>query len=343
MPGLRLPFRIAWSYKIGRIFGIDIRVHTIFVAMILLFSLRAAWLEKSWTWGGINLFVLVLLFLFVLLHELGHSLAAKALGIRVIDITLWPLGGMARLAEIPEEPSVELRVALAGPAVNFAIIVLTLVPVLLLGSPERIEEVQRGITYFLRSRGEVPLDFVVIILVVNAALGTINLLPAFPLDGGRVLRALMARKMPYLRATERAVRIGKYAAVLGLLLSLFNGKFIPALICLFVIWAGSAELHAARAREFMRAARRGFGPFTHGSGEGERGFSSGTSADPRGDGTIEADVISTSWPEEEEARRRAEREARRKNASAEEDLDDHLDESARDFLKMVDRYKPKDS
>jgi len=334
LPAFPLPYRLAWSYRICKVFGIDIKVHIIFVAMILFFSLRTAWIAKSWTVGAINLGLLLLLFLFVVLHELGHSLAAKALGIRVIDITLWPLGGMARLAEIPEESGVELRVAMAGPAVNFAIILLVVIPEFLLGGPERLDEIQKGLVLIFTGSG-FPLDVTVIVLAINAALGTVNLLPAFPLDGGRILRALMARRMPYLNATALAVRIGKYLALAGIITLAWNGMLLsgPSLICLFILWAGSSELRAARTREFIRAAKRGYGPFAGAPwAAGPDGRSGGT-APPGSDGTLEADVVDASWSDEEKIRDSSE-----KKSAPHSDLDPF----SQDFLKLVEKYKKKD-
>ncbi len=344
MPGFPLPYRLAWSYKICKVFGIDIKVHVIFVAMILFFSLQTAWMSKSWIVGAINLGLLLLLFLFVVLHELGHSLAAKALGIRVIDITLWPLGGMARLAEIPEEPSVELRVAMAGPAVNFAIILLAIIPEFLLGGPERLGEIQQGLVLIFTNRG-FPLDFTVIVLAINAALGTINLVPAFPLDGGRILRALMARRMPYLKATELAVKIGKYLALAGIIMLAWNGELLSpqTLICLFIVWAGSSELRAARTREFIRAAKRGYGPFANARwAAGPADTTANGTPSPGRDGALEADVVDASWPDEQDAQGPADKESGRYRDLPEKELERHLDAFSQDFLKLVDKYKKKD-
>lgn len=343
MPGFPLPYRLAWSYKICKVFGIDIKVHIIFVAMILFLSLQTAWISESWIVGAVTLGLLLLLFLFVVLHELGHSLAAKALGIRVIDITLWPLGGLARLAEIPEVPSVELRVAMAGPAVNFAIILLAIIPEFLLGGPERLGEIQRGLVQIFTNRG-LPRDFTAIVLAINAALGTINLVPAFPLDGGRILRALMARRMPYLKATELAVKIGKYLAFAGIIVLAWNDRLLsgPTLICLFIFWAGSTELRAARTREFIRAAKRGYGPFTNARwNAGRDGYAPGTPP-PGGDGTLEADVVDASWPDEKKAERHTEEESGRYRDLPKKELERYLDAFSQDFLRLVDKYKKKD-
>ena len=175
----------------------------------------------------------------VLLHELGHSLVAQRFGVRVLDITFWPLGGMARMSEIPEEPRIEGWIAMAGPAVNFALAALA-APVVaaafVLSAPERA--ITAGAAF----------------LGINLALGTFNLAPAFPMDGGRLLRAFLARRMDYVRATEVAVRVGRGVALAMLLLSaglaLFSSTTLCALplVALFIWFAGGRELLAVRLR-----------------------------------------------------------------------------------------------
>ncbi|MEM7309891.1 MAG: site-2 protease family protein [Planctomycetota bacterium] len=235
------------SWKISRLFGIDIRIHWTFVLLLafLLPTLR----------GGdpvTGLFAFTALFGSVLLHELGHSLMAKRFGVEVIDITFWPLGGMARMTEIPEEPRLEGLIAIAGPAVNFLLLglcVICLIPLLVLG--------QSG--WLVNCLG--------LALVVNAMLGIFNLVPAFPMDGGRLLRAFLARTNNYVRATELAVRAGRFVAVLmvagSILASFFGGPFcVIPLIALFIWYAGGRELMAVRVRHGLSplGGRAPFGP-----------------------------------------------------------------------------------
>ena len=280
------PYRLAWSFKIGRVFGIDIKVHLVFLAL-LLFLFAQAWAKHSLFAGILTLFLFLLLFLFVLLHELGHSVAAQKLGIRVRDITLWPLGGLARLEEIPEIPAVELRIALAGPAVNFAIVLLTIAAARIAGGPGVLARIKEDLSTL--DIGGMP-GILFFILAANALMGFLNLIPAFPLDGGRILRALAARRLPYIKATALAVRIGKLLAVTGIFVLFLNHMLFSSLtlICLFIYWAGSFELRAARAREFMKAAERGFGPFP---GRGQR---TGPGPD-----ILEAEVLSATTEEHE--------------------------------------------
>src|SRR5262249_29872813 len=139
------------------------------------------------------------LFGVVLLHELGHSLMARRLGVHVVDITLWPLGGLARMAEIPESSRVEGLIAIAGPAVNFALAGLGLGAL----PPRPLQRAPAWLSHLW-------LPF----LGVNLFMGTFNLIPAFPADGGRLLRAWLARGGDWLGATETAVRIGRGISVI---------------------------------------------------------------------------------------------------------------------------------
>jgi Zn-dependent protease len=228
---------MAWSFQIGRIFGIDIRVHYIFVAFVALLCLQEIVLTGSFQYGAQRLFQILMLFGFVLLHELGHSLMAQRAGIRVIDIVLWPLGGLARLQGQSNDPVTEVKIASAGPAVNLAI-ALAVFP----------------LWYFLADGNTATVLF--FIMAVNVILGGFNLIPAFPMDGGRILRSLMARRVSYVRATALAVSIGRTLAWIFLFLAIVVwSNYWLAIICLFVLWAGSAELRAVRANEMLKHAR----------------------------------------------------------------------------------------
>jgi Zn-dependent protease len=191
----------------------------------------------------------------VLLHELGHSLVARGFGLRVMDITLWPLGGMARMSEIPENTRIEALIAIAGPAVNFALAGLGFLAL----------TVGQALGF-----GELALHFLVAFLLANVVQGTFNLLPAFPMDGGRILRAFLGRKGDWLAATETAVRVGRVVALLfllGALLLLREGAAnvcILPLIAFFVWFEGTRELWSVRLRHgispFGAAARFGWRP-----------------------------------------------------------------------------------
>src|SRR6266576_4776272 len=178
---------MSWSIPILRIAGIQLRIHVTFLLLVVWLALGSA---------SAAIFVL-LLFLCVVLHEFGHALAAKSFGINTPDITLLPIGGVARLERMPEEPKQELLIAVAGPAVNVVISLGLFVaggsfinPFINPAAPERVGLVSQ-------------------LLIINVLLVAFNLLPAFPMDGGRVLRALLATRMSYAQATQIAATVGQ--------------------------------------------------------------------------------------------------------------------------------------
>jgi Zn-dependent protease/predicted transcriptional regulator len=216
-----------WSWKIARLAGIDVYLHATFLLLV-------GWLGLNYAWKGQSLgaflqglgFVLTI-FGIIVLHELGHALAARRYGIQTLDITLLPIGGVARMERLPEDPRQELVVALAGPAVNVAIVVLLsvlLAPTILLGAFQPPHWAGGG---FLRQ-----------LLLVNVWLVLFNLIPAFPMDGGRVLRALLARRLDYARATRIAARVGQGLAVGFALVGVFTNPLL-IFVALFV-WTGAA-------------------------------------------------------------------------------------------------------
>jgi Zn-dependent protease len=212
-----------WSYTLGRIAGIPIRVH-------LTFLLLLAW--AALTEGGLGgvLFTLVV-FGVVVLHELGHALAARGFGIETRDITLLPIGGVARLERMPRSPFQELIVALAGPAVNAGLALAAVgALVVVAASPNLVAFA----------------PFLIKFLFVNVGLGLFNLIPAFPMDGGRAFRALLAMRTSFARATRIAARTGRWLAGALALVGLFVS---PALVFVaaFVWLAGRQEEWAAVA------------------------------------------------------------------------------------------------
>jgi Zn-dependent protease len=238
------------SIRIARVGGIDVRVHVTFGLVLLLGALdwglfRGYGLEGA-LFGGL---FAVLLFLCVTLHELGHSLVAMRRGARVRDITLLPIGGVARLEGELERPADELLMALAGPAVNVALAVI--LGALLL--PLVVWDAAGGPDSLLGRFSELgPARLALELMVANVGLALFNLLPAFPMDGGRVLRSLLALRLDEVKATRIAWRVGQAMALLMAVAGILTGALNLTLISLFVFGGGGPEYLGVRVRSLMR-------------------------------------------------------------------------------------------
>jgi Zn-dependent protease/predicted transcriptional regulator len=199
-----------WSLRVGSLFGIPIRVHLTFVLFLALIA-----------WSQLSSVVMVLcIFAVIVVHELGHALVARRFGIHTRQIMLLPIGGVASLERIPEKPSQELAVALVGPAINLVIAAIL-----------------------------APFDhpFTRALMWINIGLAVFNLLPAFPMDGGRVTRALLAMRLGHLRATEIAATLGKVIALALAVLGVFTNWWL--ILIAIVVWMGArAEAQATRMR-----------------------------------------------------------------------------------------------
>ena len=239
------PTPMKWSVRLGRFAGIDVYLHVTFLLFLAFIAFLSAKVQRSWL-GAVDAAGFFLsVFGCVLLHEFGHALMARRYGVATRDITLLPIGGVARLERMPDKPVQEFWVALAGPAVN-VVIALGLLGVLVFRGllvPERLLSVTQG---GLLER----------LLAVNILLVLFNLLPAFPMDGGRVLRALLAMRMEYTRATQIAATLGQGMALLFAAIGLFV-YFNPILIFIaFFVWIGaSQETTAAQVRSSLGGAR----------------------------------------------------------------------------------------
>ena len=230
---------MGWSIRLFNVGSTAVRIH-------LTFFLLLAWIAAiHWTRGGPAAAVdgvvfIVLLFVCVLLHEFGHVFAARRYGINTSDVTLLPIGGLASLERMPEKPSQEIFVALAGPAVN---LVIALVLVVLLGARfdlSQMAQLQEATTTML---GRVA--------AANVALCVFNLIPAFPMDGGRVLRALLTIPLGYTRATRVAALIGQGLAFVFAWWGLMGNPLL-ILIAVFIFLAASGEAGYVQAREYTR-------------------------------------------------------------------------------------------
>jgi Zn-dependent protease len=228
-----------WSWRVGRLAGISIYVHATFLLLLawVAFAHVAAGHELAMAVRGLVLISSA--FAAVVLHELGHALVARRFGIATRDITLYPIGGMARLDQMPERPHQELLVAIAGPAVNGILALLLDAGLRLAGATPGGDPLTLG--------GSLAVQ----LLWINISLGLFNLLPAFPMDGGRILRAGLAFGMDRARATALAARVGRgIAAVLGVVGFLWSPML--AVIALFVWIAAGQEVAVEQAKTKLR-------------------------------------------------------------------------------------------
>lgn len=228
------------SIKLFRAFGIDVRVHATFVFIVAYFAYVWGALQKpGGVWGALyGVVLVVLLFAVVVIHELTHARVAQHYGIKVKNITLLPIGGIASMEEIPEEPRKELAISIAGPLSNLVIsaIMLALLPLVVDWGSLSVSGVF-GTLIFERSFAGAYLY----ILVANMFLALFNLLPAFPLDGGRVFRASLAFRMGRARATRIAVLAGQALAVAMALYGFLGGGIFLILIAIFIFFGAQGE------------------------------------------------------------------------------------------------------
>lgn len=227
---------LGWSTNLFRVAGIQLSLHFSFY-LLLGFNAWQGWREAGWTGMWWHSGVLIAFFICVVLHELGHCFAARRYGIGVSRILLLPIGGVAEFDGIPREPGREVVISLAGPAVNFVLAALLWLVLRVL--PVAGEDAPGGLPGLAGS-----LDF---LLSWNLLMGTFNLAPAFPMDGGRVLRALLAGRMDYVRATFWAATVGKVVAVTGAVAAYFHQP-LAILLFLFVFIVGEMEYRSARRR-----------------------------------------------------------------------------------------------
>lgn len=215
-----------WSIRIGSIAGIRLELHVTFILFVAWVAISQGFSSGEPARALASVALLLLIFTCVVLHELGHALAARRYGIRTRDIVLLPIGGVARLERMPERPGQEVVVAIAGPMVNVAIAAVLAGVLVALGEPLMLQAMRGGLLQTL--------------LAINVLMVLFNMIPAFPMDGGRVLRALLAMRLPYLRATHIAAAIGQgFALAFGLVGLFYNPMLL--FVALFVFLAASEE------------------------------------------------------------------------------------------------------
>jgi Zn-dependent protease/CBS domain-containing protein len=227
---------MSWSVNIGSIAGTAIRIHITFL-LFLIWIFAAGWASGGADAAVGSLIFMVLLFACVLAHEFGHIFTARAFGVATPDVTLLPIGGVARLERIPEKPSEEFLVAIAGPMVNvvIAIVLIAVTPTHL--SADHFAALESPKVSMIDRLAE-----------VNLFLAVFNMIPAFPMDGGRVLRALLAIRLGHLRATEIAAMIGQWCAFgLGFLGLFYNPLLIFIAIFVYLAAASEAQMVSLRA------------------------------------------------------------------------------------------------
>lgn len=235
-----------WTWKLGKVAGIPIQVHATFLLLVAWVAWIYWQLEPSITSVRDGVVFLLVVFGVVVLHELSHALTARAFGVRTTDITLLPIGGVSRLERQPEEPHQELLVALAGPALNFVLAALCLV-VLAVRAPDQPGALEAAV--------KEP-TLLANLLWVNVALGVFNLLPAFPMDGGRVVRSALSMITTRARATRIAAGLGKVLAGVFVAVGVLYNPIL-ALIGFFVWLGASAEAASVDMREAMEGLRVG--------------------------------------------------------------------------------------
>ncbi|QCR23877.1 site-2 protease family protein [Pontibacter sp. SGAir0037] len=230
-----------WSLSLGRIAGIRILMHWTFLILIAWIVFQEVSRGSDTTTVLITVGFVLSLFLCVILHELGHSLTARRYGIPTKAITLLPIGGLASLQRMPEKPKQELLIAVAGPAVNVVIaLVLWLILPPLRETPNE--------AFFTRIT---PQNFLYLLMMVNVILVAFNAIPAFPMDGGRVLRALLAFKLGRVRATQIAANLGQFLAIFFAFIGFFYNPFL-ILIGAFVFFGAYSENIMVQHLDFLR-------------------------------------------------------------------------------------------
>ena len=224
-----------WVYTIGRIGGTDVKVHLTFVLFLVWWAVGGY--QEAGAAGALAAALwLLAVFGCILLHEFGHIFMARRFGVRTPDVILLPIGGVARLERIPDEPRQELLIALAGPAVTAAIALILYAMIRLSGNDAGLGDLSPG------------RPFLSLLMNVNVYLLLFNLIPAFPMDGGRVLRALLASRLGLVRGTRLAATLGQFLAAFGGLYAITMGHSLAVLVAFFVFLGASAEAQAVETR-----------------------------------------------------------------------------------------------
>jgi Zn-dependent protease len=236
---------ISNAMKVGTFWGIPLKIHWTF-GLLMLFVAYSAFTNNFQTWQSFGFIGLILILFFcVILHEYGHALAAKKLGVKTQDIIVSPIGGVARLTNIPEKPKQELLIAIAGPLVNLIICALVGFGLYLYDGHMMPQVVDL--------RFSKPIELVRYIVSMNLALFLFNLIPAFPMDGGRILRALLASGMGHFRATKVATAIGRVLAVLFIFIGIFSQNLVLSMIGLIIFIMAGQEYSQSKFTHLFKS------------------------------------------------------------------------------------------
>ena len=233
------------SLRVISLFGIPVKVHWTFGLLFLYVAYIGVRHDMPWQSTLLYGLFVISLFICVVLHELGHALMARRFNVKTVDIILSPIGGVARLTHLPSQPRQEFLIAIAGPLVNVAIAIVVATIILILGFDYSQLVAERENVRLL------PGDFLPLLVVMNVVLFFFNLIPAFPMDGGRVLRALLSMRWGRVRSTLIAVRVGQVLAVLFIFGGLYMGQYVLPFIGIFIYLSAANELKHVKIDEYL--------------------------------------------------------------------------------------------
>ena len=244
---------MGWSFRIARVDGIDIKVHISFFLILILGAVEWGGLTGTVDGALFGVVLMILLFTCVTLHELGHSIVAKLFGIPVREIILFPLGGVSNITKNPDKPLHDLLISIAGPLVN---VLIALILAVVLG--------RVGVVSLLDGQGMVQelqapslQGMLLWLLAANVTLVIFNLIPAFPLDGGRAFRAILAMFLGYRRATRIASLVGELLAIVIGAYGLISGNFVLALVAVIIFFGANQETATAESKTVLKTLRVG--------------------------------------------------------------------------------------
>lgn len=227
---------IEQAFRIGSFANIPVRIHWTFLLLIAYVVGTGLYEKLDWTGIGMLVAFTLCMFVCVVLHEFGHALTAKRFGVKTADIILLPIGGVARLVNLPDKPKHELWIAIMGPVVNLIIAIIIFITLYIMHGSDLVYLVQQELDLHMNLS-----QFLILILQANIILMIFNLIPAFPMDGGRVLRAFIAMYSNRLIATKWASRIGQICCIIFIIVGIFTNAWTLAFIGVFIFLGASQE------------------------------------------------------------------------------------------------------